>query len=486
MLNRLGCRAVGARRLLAGSVVAFLVALVLAGIPPSAAANEPTLIAALGGDGPETMVVQITLNGERKGQFFVNVINGAFLARAQDLKAIGLVSVQGRTWAPAGEEYVWVNSISGVAASFDEARLSLDLTVDPKLLPVSTVDLWAGRGEKVVYPDNASAFFNYDIGYAAGNSGFPSGASATTQIGVRGGDFLFLNDSTCSSNSDDHKCVRLTTSLIHDNRDTLVRTIVGDFDAASVLSAHVSMGGISYSKLYDIDPYFIRYPQQRLTGQLRTRRGRPHIDGQRVRTMRLPAGDYDLQHPHRQPAIAMWTSSFAMLSGLSSDQHVVLFGERSLKEGCMNSCYNVGAPRENYGVEQRLWVPRVRRIPSLRRDRFAHARRPRRRQGGSTMPARPPRSCWRGGPSTSQARSENSSHNGGAGLVSYSYLGEHFNAGLLVRKDSPDYAALVILDSTAAITRRRDGRLYRSRLRALSAGSLIHKPTKDRTASPRA
>ena len=57
------------------------------------------------------------------------------------------------------------------------------------------------------------------------------------------------------------------------------------------------MGGLSYRELYDIDPYFIRYPQQSLTGQPRTpSEVDVYIDGQRVRTLRLPAGDFDLRN----------------------------------------------------------------------------------------------------------------------------------------------------------------------------------------------
>ncbi len=41
------------------------------------------------------------------------------------------------------------------------------------------------------------------------------------------------------------------------------------------------------------------------------------------------------------------------------------------------------------------------------------------------------------------AVSGNGGQTGGAGLVSYSYLGEHWNAGMLARKDSQNYAALV-------------------------------------------
>src|SRR5260221_13951337 len=103
------------------------------------------------------MVVQITLNRERKGEFFVTVINGMFLARAKDLKTIGLVGAVGRAWSPGGGEYLYLDLIPGIQVSFDEARLSLDLTADPQLPPVTTRDLLAGRGEKGTQPPNANA-----------------------------------------------------------------------------------------------------------------------------------------------------------------------------------------------------------------------------------------------------------------------------------------------------------------------------------------
>ena len=198
MMGSVGGRAAGARGPLAARIACFAITLVLSTFGRGAIAPDSSMVAALGSASPEVIVVQITLNKERKGEFFVTVINGAFFARTKDLNAIGLVGVKGRTWTSGGEEYLGVNSIAGIDAKFDEARLSLDLAADPNLLPVTTVDMWAGRGEKVVYPDNASAFFNYDIGYAGGSSGFAAGVLAATQIGVRSGEFLFISDSTCN------------------------------------------------------------------------------------------------------------------------------------------------------------------------------------------------------------------------------------------------------------------------------------------------
>ncbi len=449
MMSRVDGRAAGARSLLAGRVAAFCVALALASFAQGAVAPDSTLLAALGSSAPEVIVVQVTLNGERKGEFFVTVVNGAFLARSKDLKAIGLVAAQGRTWVSGGDEHVWVNSIPGIDATFDEARLSLDLTADAKLLPVTTVDLWSGRNENVVYPDNASAFFNYDIGYAGGGSGFADRVLAATQIGVRSGDYLFLSDSTCNTGLTDHHCVRLTTSLINDRRDTLVRTIIGDFGVATgSLGTAFGMGGLSYSKLYDIDPYFIRFPQQSLTGQLRTASEVDlYIDGQRVRTMRLPAGDFDLRNITQVTGYR--SVDLVIRDAFGREQRIATSfysSERSLKQGLHEYSYNIGALRENFGVESNDYGPLA--FAGFHRYGVTDSLTLGVRAEGKS-------GLFNAGPSATivlgsagilniaGAVSGDGDRTGSAGLLSYSYLGEHLNAGLLARKDSANYTALV-------------------------------------------
>ena len=448
MMRPDGC-ASGARSCRAGAVTRYWLALCLGMLALVAAAQDSSLVAALGSAGPETMVVQITLNSEKKGQYFVSVVDGRFLARVQDIKALGLVDARGRTMMAGGEEMVWLNSIPGVQVTFNEARLSLDLVADPKLLPANTVDLWTGRGERVFYPDNASVFFNYDFGYAGGNSGLPDGFSATTQIGARTGDFLFLSDTTCTAASSARGCVRLTTSLIHDRRDTLVRTVIGDFGFASgYLGTTFSMGGLSYSKLYEIDPYFIRYPQQGLTGQLQTpSEVDVYIGGQRVRTLRLPAGTFDLRNITQ--ATGLRSVDLVIRDGFGREQRVntsYYSSERSLKAGLHEYSYNIGALRENFGVESNDYGPLA--FAGFHRYGWSDALTLGVRAEGRS-------GRFNGGPTATvvlgaaglvnlaASVSDDGGRTGSAALASYSYLGRHFNANLLARKDSPNYATLL-------------------------------------------
>ncbi len=304
-------------------------------------------------------------------------------------------------------------------------------------------------GGKVFYPDNPSAFFNYEVGYASGSDGFPKGFSATTQLGVRSGNFLFLSDSTCNALSGDHKCIRLTTSLIHDRRDTLVRTTVGDFDVAPVsLGSAFTMGGVSYSKLYDIDPYVIRYPQQSLTGQLATPSTVDlYIDGQLVRTLHLPAGNFDLSNITQVTGLrkvdVVIRDAFGRVQTLNTSFYS---SENSLKAGLSEFSYNVGAPRENFGVESNDYGPLM--FAGFHRYGVSDALTLGVRAEGKSglFNAGPTATIVLGSAgllNVAGAVSEVGGQTGGSGLVSYSYLGQHFNAGILLRKDSPNYATLV-------------------------------------------
>ena len=137
------------------------------------------------------------------------------------------------------------------------------------------------------------------------------------------------------------------------------------------------MGGLSYSKLYDIDPYFIRYPQQSLVERCRPRRRwtctstdsacAPSAARRRVRSSQRDAGHRLPQRRSRDPRCHSAANSASTTSFYSS--------ERSLKRGLHEWSYNVGALGRLRGRERRLRTARVRRVSSLRRHRRDHAGR---------------------------------------------------------------------------------------------------------------
>ena len=62
-------------------VGSLAIAFFIGAFPSMTMAAESSLVAMLGATEPETLVVQITLNTENKGQFFVSAADGDFLIR---------------------------------------------------------------------------------------------------------------------------------------------------------------------------------------------------------------------------------------------------------------------------------------------------------------------------------------------------------------------------------------------------------------------
>src|SRR5512143_835567 len=160
----------------------FSVPLVLAlSLSSIAAVNPPALQF-------EPIILSITLNMEQKGEFMVNMTkDGDFLIKATDLKAMGLRELPGTIITIDGEPCVSLRSMDEVKFIFDERKLSLDITVPPRLLPTRTIDFMTQRRTNVYYPKDSSAFLNYGLSYFETFPGQSPSTSITNELGVRTG-----------------------------------------------------------------------------------------------------------------------------------------------------------------------------------------------------------------------------------------------------------------------------------------------------------
>ena len=244
--------------------------------------------------GAETIIVNIILNSETKGEIFVNFTDdGDFLIKISDLKTIGFKEPEGKITKIAGEPYLSLRSIKGVEVVFNEKTLSLEITASPELLPKKIIDFEPPRQPNVYYPKDNSAFLNYGFNYFAGNSFNFQSFTATSQLGIRAGDYLFLSDSSYTKSSTEEKFVRLMSNVTYDRRKELDRFVFGDLFASSGdLGSIVNLGGLSYSKIYSIDPYFIKNPMLNYSGVISLpSEAEIYLNGIRVRTERLSPGN---------------------------------------------------------------------------------------------------------------------------------------------------------------------------------------------------
>jgi outer membrane usher protein len=306
-------------------------------------------------EGGQMAILRVVLNQEEKGEFFVNVTDdGGFLIRIEDLKKMGFSEIRGEVLALEGEEFVSLKSMEGVKTVFDEKKLVLELTADPQLLEKRVFTLRYPRQAKVYYPKDTAAFLNYNLAYYARNSFTYDSTVLTNQLGFRAGDFLFLSDSSYSQRKGEGgEFVRLMSNITYDRREDLKRIVVGDsFGSSGELGSTLNMGGISFSKNYNINPYFIKYPEIGFSG-LASLPSEVEVyrDGVLIRKERVAPGGFDLRDIPTY--VGAGHAEVVLKDPFGREQRIQLpyyFTDTLLKKGLHEYSYNLGFLREDFGV----------------------------------------------------------------------------------------------------------------------------------------
>ncbi len=413
----------------------------------------------------QTMVVRATLNTEDKGDIFVGrTADLDFFVKAEDLVGMGLSNLTGVTQTIDGSPHLSLKSLKGVSFAFDERTLTLNLTADAQLLGKNAFDLQGRPRTRGLVSTGSSGFFNYAFDYAKLGSDPDHRIGFAGEAGWRYGDFLFLSDAnTVQSPSGSHKLVRLTTSVTHDNREALRRTVVGDFFTPTRdLSTGVNLGGISVTKVYGLDPYLIRFPLQNLTGNVALPSDLDvYLDGQKIRTERLRPGEFELRdilaYGGARNVQLVLRDSFGRTQQLD---YSFYFSDQPLRQGLHEYSYNAGAFRRNYGLRSNDYGPPA--FSAFHRYGFTDAITLGLRADGAKgfLNAGPTATLVLGSAgviNATFAASTLGGQGGGAGAINYIYQTRAWNFGLSLRHDSRSYA--VLGDPPTVSNRKHEGNI---------------------------
>ena len=351
-------------------VAVIVIALPGPSAPAQAAAGDDA--SRTGGSKPATVTAALAPPGEGPFAFLiarviVNTVNRGDIAILRD--------EQGNVFIPAsefadwglslagatpvtlnGERYIPVSQLEGINARFDAKTVTLELQVASKAFPGTTVNLGPQRRSGVVYPAESSFFFNYGFNANGDDSFGQRNYQFATEFGARVGNWLFYN--TTNDQWGDTTApgfTRLLTNLQYDDRPNLRRLTLGDFFTPSAnLANSVPLGGVSLTKFYSMDPYFIQFP----TAAFRTEVAFPstvqvRVDGNLVAQRPVPPGPVDITN----------------ISGVTGGHNVSVtirdpFGreqvlqqpfffatDAGLAQGLHEYSYNVGFLRRQYGIE---------------------------------------------------------------------------------------------------------------------------------------
>lgn len=308
------------------------------------------------------MVIRAQLNTQDKGDLFVERTgDGDFLVKLEDLKSIGFKAPAGRVVLVAHERYLSLRSMQGVVFEFQEDAVVLRITADPHLLLSQSFGAGGLRDRpRGGMPVGNSAFLNYAL-TVSGQAQSQTTLGIATELGIRAGDYLLLSDAATVQQADGgRRSVRLASSITHDDRQELRRTVIGDFFTPSRdFNTGLNLGGVSVSKLYSLNPYFVQFPTHSVGGTVAVPSElEVYLDGQRIRLERVQPGEFEvsniLAYGGARNVQVVLRDAFGRVQQLN---YSFYFSDQPLRQGLHEYSYGIGAIRRAYGVESNRYGP---------------------------------------------------------------------------------------------------------------------------------
>jgi outer membrane usher protein len=391
-------------------------------------------------------ILTLSVNQVQKGTLIVRLRPPDVLMLVSDLEQVGLRNFSGLRETIEGETYVSLASLApGIAYELDETAVALRLTAQPAFLAETVLELRPPRPPDITYPRETSGFFNYSLAMQEFDR---VSLSSEAGFSLRGN--LLFNSFTRNS---DGSVLRGSTNLTLDNRNHLRRWVIGDsFAAAGGLGGAVQLAGISLSRDFGLDPYYIRQPTPTLTGTTAfPSELEVYVNDTLVRRESLPPGPFELRN---LPVVAgkgsvrlLLRDSFGNVQEITTPYY---FAPQILSQGVSEYNYHFGLRRNQSGRTNWSYGP----LAFLGQHRYGFKDS---LTAGVRLEAGP--ALVSGGPTVttrllfgelelSAAASRARGTNGAAASLVYSYLGRPVSFSSSVRMFSPRYANLTLEPST--------------------------------------
>lgn len=397
------------------------------------------------------VLLPLTLNTLPRGDVFARLRNGDVLLRVSDLEQAGL---SGMLWERIltfsrlrgieradGADLISLTSIAPwLTFTLDEVNLTLSVTADPRLFGQVALTASGARPANIIHSRDTSTFFNYALTSRAFED---LGIFAETGTSIRGN--LLFNSFSRLPGGD---VVRGISSFTLDEREQLRRWVAGDAVAAPAddLAGSALIGGLTVSKNYGLDPYFVRFPALSVRGTAITPANvEVYVNGVLVSQRAVPPGQFELGN---LPATAGAGTMQVVIRDVYGREQVIAspyyYSTAVLARGLSEYTYSAGFVRENFGTEsfdygdpailafhRRGWTDTITAGGRVEGSRDLWS-------GGTTFGFRSRFGDFDLGLGASRADGSS----GTAAQFGYQYLARSYSFGGRVRKQSRDYANL--------------------------------------------
>jgi outer membrane usher protein len=300
------------------------------------------------GNHPVRAYLPVAINGVPRGQFLVVIRRNDVLVRTADLSSAGVLRLAGGVRESiGGEDYVSLASLAPeVRFEIDIEQLSLSITLPPQLLGRTVMDLSRPEPTGMERGASSSAYLNYAGDWIEGN-----GVSGVLEGGAS---FAGGQLQTQLTRLPDGSFVRGQTSLTVDRPARLERWSFGDlYVPGSVLGGSGFMAGVGVSRMFELDPYFVRYPGLSFAGAVTApSTAEVYVNGSLVSRETLPPGEFDLTNI---PAPVGTGEAEVVIRDAFGNEQVLanpFYASSSLlRAGLSEYSYNLGVLRRSLSTE---------------------------------------------------------------------------------------------------------------------------------------
>lgn len=299
--------------------------------------NEKIQKTSCGDDG---LFVSLSVNAvpaQELVQLFVH--EGQLCMRTEDLRATGID-------IPDSSEKIMLSTLSGVNVNWDMPAMRLDLTVPVGLLRHQKIISGGVPYEK---NETSPSVRSLGLNYTMQGTNFQTNPSFSSWSEFR----LQLSDNTALSSSQrtllthsGYENVRMDTVLQQDYPSRDLSVMVGDFSSGTTgWGRSVYMGGIRFSRNYDLNPYELTVPMSSFAGEtVLPSTVDLYINGIRQASQSVSPGPFDIEAPALQRGAGEATMVVTDITGQKRQYNFDIYGapemlRKGIAEGSFESGY---------------------------------------------------------------------------------------------------------------------------------------------------
>jgi outer membrane usher protein len=303
----------------------------------------------------EPVLMRVFLNHADAGEQIFLLDGATPLFTPGALRSMGLVKLPDSTTVRIGDvDYLSLDALKpAINYQIDEREVVLYVFAPPEYFRQHTIEPSGfAAPEDLQFTNQSGAFLNYGVDYSYQDKSSAKTLTLPFELLAHQGKASAYSNFIYTNNERESGLVRLMSAVTMDYREPMTRLTIGDFAAFGGRDGGSEiLGGLSYSRIFSINPYFNRYTGLLIDGTVNSPSQVDYfVDDQLLFSHKVPPGQFVLRGvtpptgAHRTRMV--FTDTFG---NTTATEGAIYYASRLLKPGVHEFSYNIGFRRRNFG-----------------------------------------------------------------------------------------------------------------------------------------